>query len=162
MLESLFIKFGSLILSKSDSSTGAFLKYWEIFKNTCFEKHLRTTASEFWIFRLQPVHLNARSCRGVLCKKVFLEISQNSQENTYARVSFLIKLQTWGLQLYSKRDSGTSVFLWILLHFQEHLFTASLMLGITIVKDDIKVLLKSISLESTLQIETFHSVRGLF
>ena len=24
----------------------------------------------------------------VLCKKVFLEISQNSQENTYARVSF--------------------------------------------------------------------------
>ena len=31
--------------------------------------------------------------RGVLCKKVFLEISQNSQENTCARVSFLIKLQ---------------------------------------------------------------------
>ena len=26
--------------------------------------------------------------RGVLCKKVFLEISQNSQENTCARVSF--------------------------------------------------------------------------
>ena len=25
--------------------------------------------------------------------KVFLEISQNSQENTYAKVSFLIKLQ---------------------------------------------------------------------
>ena len=32
--------------------------------------------------------------RGVLCKKVLLEISQNSQENTSARVSFLIKLQT--------------------------------------------------------------------
>ena len=31
--------------------------------------------------------------RGVLEKKVFLEISQNSQENTCARVSFLIKLQ---------------------------------------------------------------------
>ena len=31
--------------------------------------------------------------KGVLCKKVFLEISQNSQENTCARVSFLIKLQ---------------------------------------------------------------------
>ena len=27
-------------------------------------------------------------------KKVFLEILQNSQENTCARVSFLIKLQT--------------------------------------------------------------------
>ena len=35
-------------------------------------------------------------------KKVFLEISQNSKENTCARVSFLIKLQT---------DSGTGVFL---------------------------------------------------
>ena len=31
--------------------------------------------------------------RGVLYKKVFLEISQNSQENTCTRVSFLIKLQ---------------------------------------------------------------------
>ena len=42
--------------------------------------------------------------RGVLLKKVFLEISQNSQENTCARVSFLIKLQVFfnkatGLQL---------------------------------------------------------------
>ena len=45
-------------------------------------------------------------------KKVFLEISQNSKENTCARVSFLIKLQA--LQLYQKRDSGTGVFLWVL------------------------------------------------
>ena len=36
---------------------------------------------------------------GVLLKKVFLEISQNSQENPCARDSFLIKLQA-GLQLY--------------------------------------------------------------
>ena len=33
--------------------------------------------------------------RGVLLKKVFLKISQNSQENTCARVSFLIKLQAY-------------------------------------------------------------------
>ena len=33
-------------------------------------------------------------------KKVFLEISQNPQENTCARISFLIKLQARGLQLY--------------------------------------------------------------
>ena len=33
----------------------------------------------------------ARSCS---VKKVLLKILQNSQENTYARVSFLIKLQT--------------------------------------------------------------------
>ena len=31
---------------------------------------------------------------GVLSKKMFLEISQNSQENTCARVYFLIKLQS--------------------------------------------------------------------
>ena len=33
-------------------------------------------------------------------KQVFLEISQNYQENTFAKVSFLIKLQVWALQLY--------------------------------------------------------------
>ena len=43
--------------------------------------------------------------------KVFLEILQNSQENTCARVSFLIKLQPYALQLNQKRDSGTGVFL---------------------------------------------------
>ena len=29
------------------------------------------------------------------CKKVFLKVLQNSQENTCARVSFLIELQAW-------------------------------------------------------------------
>ena len=38
--------------------------------------------------------------KGVLWKKVFLKISENSQENTCAIVSFLIKLHAWGLQLY--------------------------------------------------------------
>ena len=38
--------------------------------------------------------------RGVLCKKVFLEILQNPQENTCVRASFLIKLQAYGPQLY--------------------------------------------------------------
>ena len=37
--------------------------------------------------------------RGVIFKKVILEISQNSQENTCARVSFLIKLQGSGVFL---------------------------------------------------------------
>ena len=31
--------------------------------------------------------------KGALYKKVFLEISHNSQESTFVRVSFLIKLQ---------------------------------------------------------------------
>ena len=49
--------------------------------------------------------------RGVLWKKVLLKISQNLQENTCARASFLIKLQA---KACKKRDSGTGVFLWIL------------------------------------------------
>ena len=32
---------------------------------------------------------------GMFCKKVLLKISQNSQENICARVSFLIKLQAY-------------------------------------------------------------------
>ena len=44
-------------------------------------------------------------------KKVLLEISQNSQENTCAKVSFLIKLQALGKRLC------TGVFLWILQNF---------------------------------------------
>ena len=39
----------------------------------------------------------------VFYKKVFLELLKNSQENTCARVSFLIKLQVPGLQLYQKK-----------------------------------------------------------
>ena len=36
--------------------------------------------------------INSRSRPEVFCKKVFLKILQNSQENTCAKVSFLIKL----------------------------------------------------------------------
>ena len=44
-------------------------------------------------------YLNAEAAtRGVLQKKVSLETSQNSQENTFCRDSFLIKSQA--LQLY--------------------------------------------------------------
>ena len=42
-------------------------------------------------------------------QKEFLKILQNPQENTCARVSFLIKFQTLFLQLYLKTDS-TQVF----------------------------------------------------
>ena len=48
---------------------------------------------------------------GVLPEKMFLEISQNPQKNTCARVSFLITLQAY------KRVSGTGFFLWILRNF---------------------------------------------
>ena len=38
--------------------------------------------------------------RKFFVKKVFLKASQNSQENTFVGVSFLIKLQASGLNLY--------------------------------------------------------------
>ena len=47
--------------------------------------------------------------RGVLWKKVFFEISQNSQENTCARVSCWIRLQALGLQLI-KEEALAQVF----------------------------------------------------
>ena len=53
---------------------------------------------------------------------MLLKISQNSQENTYARASFFVNMQSWCLQLYQKRDSDTSILLWILRNFSEHFF----------------------------------------
>ena len=41
--------------------------------------------------RMQRTEADVKRCS---VEKVFLEISQNSQENTYARVSVLIKLQS--------------------------------------------------------------------
>ena len=58
----------------------------------------------------------SRRCSG---KKVFLKISQNSQENTCARVSFLNKVTCLRP---AKRDSDTGVFLWILRNFKENFF----------------------------------------
>ena len=54
------------------------------------------------------------------------KIPQNAQENTCARVFFLIKFQVSGLHLFLKRDSGTCIFLWILQNFEEHLFYRNL------------------------------------
>ena len=47
--------------------------------------------------------------RGVLQERVFLEIPQNSQENTCARVYFLIKLQAWACN-FIKKETLTQVF----------------------------------------------------
>ena len=44
---------------------------------------------------------------GVLQKKAFLEISQNSQENTCTRDSFLIKLDAWN---FIKKESLAQVY----------------------------------------------------
>ena len=44
-------------------------------------------------------------------KKMFLEIFENLQENTYATVFFLRKLQVQACDFSKKRDSGTGAFL---------------------------------------------------
>ena len=70
------------------------------------------------VYKLAGIVLTGQKTEAVVWRcsveKMFLEISQNSQENTCARVSFLIKLQALGLQIYLKRDSGTGVFLSVL------------------------------------------------
>ena len=50
--------------------------------------------------------------RGVLWKKVFLEILENSQENTCPRVSFLIKLQASGLRTLFLQNTSGDCFMW--------------------------------------------------
>ena len=66
-----------------------------------FEGVLNMHWKHLWMTHIEAV---ARRC---YVKKVFLEILQNSQENSL---------------LLSKRDSGTGVFLWILRNFYEQLF----------------------------------------
>ena len=56
--------------------------------------------SELLIYAVNLVLGTEEAARSVLWKKMFLEISHNSQENTCAKVSFLIKLQPPGLQRY--------------------------------------------------------------
>ena len=71
-------------------------------KTKCFSKGIFTR------FRLKHKHFNkntlAKQAVFQRCsvKKVFLENSQNSQENTCARVSISLKLQASSLQLYQK------------------------------------------------------------
>ena len=76
---------------------------------------LRDPPFEFELESIERVKFFHFICRSshqrCSVKKVFLEISQNSQENTCARVSFLIKLQATELQLYLKRVSDTGIFL---------------------------------------------------
>ena len=54
-------------------------------------------------------HLTSEAATGgVLLKKLFLKMLQNSQENPCARVSFLIKLQVCGFDT-GDFDSGIGV-----------------------------------------------------
>ena len=51
-----------------------------------------------------PVKKSVAVVRRCSVKKVFLKISQNSQKSTCVRVSFLRKLQVWGLIILIRPD----------------------------------------------------------
>ena len=63
--------------------------------------------------------VNERWIQNCSVKKAFIKISQNSQENTCAKVSFSVKCS---LQLYWKGNRNRSVFVSTLPIFQEHFF----------------------------------------
>ena len=55
----------------------------------------------FGLLRNSSFPILEAATRGILVKKVFLKISQNSQENTCARISFLIKKKKALAQVFS-------------------------------------------------------------
>ena len=69
------------------------LNYRKILKLAVTECIIFELFSNLWKTKLFSEAANI----GVPWKMLFLEISQNSQENTSARISFLIKLQVWSL-----------------------------------------------------------------
>ena len=71
-------------------------------ENSVYLSKIILKKGQFIIIYLQYIIAEAVAQRCFL-KKVFLEISQNSQENTCARVSFLIKLQAAPATLLKKR-----------------------------------------------------------
>ena len=60
--------------------------------------HWKRSALSCWVFHF--VRSNHQRCS---IKKLFLICSENSQENTCDKVSFLIKLQTWAYNVLKKR-----------------------------------------------------------
>ena len=93
--------------SKSDQIP-SFLRTWShLLKKSLIENFLVLAVIITQVFVLQNFRITKlgweetyskmwcteAATRGVLWEKVFLEILQNSQENAWARVSFLIKLQ---------------------------------------------------------------------
>ena len=67
--------------------------------------------------------LQKQSSRGVLSKKVFLKISQNSQENIYARVAFIITFYVSACNFSKKEFSCEFCKIFKNTFFKEHLWT---------------------------------------
>ena len=70
---------------------------WAIWDHLYNLKNVKNThGGMFLLVKLQALEA---ATRGVLLKKVFLEMSQNSQENTCAKASLLIKLKAFSEHL---------------------------------------------------------------
>ena len=79
---------------------GFYIFDWEVVRIKHFQKRKRNLCKNILgslfcgnFFALVFLLITEAAIRGALCKKVFLEISQHSQENACARASFSIKLQ---------------------------------------------------------------------
>ena len=107
---------------KNDTPTQVFsCEFWEMFKNTFFTGNLRTNASvangagdkQTWISAgtsfnrnaniMKLFHVNAqKQPPRLFYKKVFLKVSQNSQQNTCQSL-FFNKVAGFNLELYQKK-----------------------------------------------------------
>ena len=85
--------------------------------------------------------------------EVILKISQNLQENTWVRVTFIIKLKSEVCGFSKKRDCGIGAFLWFLRSCQEHLLSLKtfgrLFLYVTSVSKVSKIYLFKVNNENT-------------
>ena len=108
-----YIRFGNTLLAiinnfrKQGKRSNADTIYNELIK---MNKYNNIT-KEFLKERINDLVIQGTEAVTSRCSlnRVFLKISHNSQENTCVGVSFLIKLQASGLQLYLKRDYDTGV-----------------------------------------------------
>ena len=84
-----FLAWLSILASSKKSVQQVIEEHWTNYGRNFFTRFIQ------WVKLISIYFISIEAAaRGVLYEKMFFKISQNSQENTYARVSFLIKLQT--------------------------------------------------------------------
>ena len=92
-----------------------FNEYWEISVNQA-PSLMHNSFSFYFCVSTEAL------AQGCSIKLVLKKILRNSQEDTCVGVSFFNKVAGLWPGTLLKRDSNTSVFLWILWNFWEHLF----------------------------------------
>ena len=77
---------------------------------------LNVSVGTHWEYSVERTKKKEAITWGVILRKLFLKISQNSQENTYVRASLLIKLKSSDSNLI-KKETSKNVFVWIFQFF---------------------------------------------